>query len=206
MPVRRRRASGRSYASPARCGSRPRPREPTYGVDSARQRLDLAPVALVGLDGIQQQLGAHPAGREPRYLPRGESEPVQGRLGEVIVEVPHCRGQRVCGCGFDSRHLHQSPEANGSPLAFFFAGRRGFAGVQGGPADSADWPPNPHQARVRSLRAVLSLGRLGHLWAKSASHQIYALTIHVVTCVRFKRLDCGIGYPKGQGSCRRLSR
>ncbi len=38
----------------------------------------------------------------------------------------------VCGRAFDSRALHHSPKANGSPLAFFFAGRRADVGVREG--------------------------------------------------------------------------
>jgi len=65
MPARRRRASGRSYVRidrPLRAGGMTAPDvRCRFGV---AQRLDSAPVAFVGLEGVQHQPGAHPAGRE----------------------------------------------------------------------------------------------------------------------------------------------
>ncbi len=64
----------------------------------------------------------------------------------------------VCGRAFDSRALHHSPKANGSPLAFFFrdsAGLRGFLGFLGG---SCNYGMNYRPYRLTIVSFVASIG------------------------------------------------
>jgi hypothetical protein len=67
-----------------------------------------------------------------RFFPRARRAGWHHRRWDLRGKT-HCwEGLADRGRGFDSRSVHHSPKANPSRLAFFFAGRRGDAGVREG--------------------------------------------------------------------------
>jgi len=107
-----------------RRGPGPRPRARRTGRCGAAQRLDLPPVAFVGLEGMQHQLGARStrARARPRILAQATG----------VKEVPDVEGGWSADAGSIPAASTIHPRPTTLRLAFLFAGRRGDVGV---PAD-----------------------------------------------------------------------
>jgi len=93
----------------------------------------------------------------------------------------------ACGRRLDSRSLHQSPKANGSPLAFFLAVYCGLAGVHGGLCGLPGSAMRPVPGPISLSRGDFSPLVGGGLWAKSASPRKLSLTKPWVTRGRLEQ-------------------